>query len=145
MHNCGYYHIFFPTPKLRRKTFDDWNEEPLWSPFTVPADWHDPPSIHLASRSHYVEALSPGSTEHGIRLMGVRDYDSLRSLPAGDGRWASLFDANGLIPSTARLERWLLWPTGVRSPGAMRQWGHHATAFIGRRHFDDADLIERYF
>ena len=24
----------------------------------------------------------------------------------------------------------------------MRQWGHHATAFIGRRHFDDADLFE---
>jgi hypothetical protein len=27
----------------------------------------------------------------------------------------------------------------------MRQWGTHATAFIGRRHFDDADLIERRF
>jgi hypothetical protein len=27
----------------------------------------------------------------------------------------------------------------------MRQWGTHATAFVGRRHFDDADLIERRF
>jgi hypothetical protein len=27
----------------------------------------------------------------------------------------------------------------------MRQWGNHATAFIGRRHFDDADLTERRF
>jgi hypothetical protein len=27
----------------------------------------------------------------------------------------------------------------------MRQWGHHATAFVGRRHFDDVDLIERRF
>jgi hypothetical protein len=27
----------------------------------------------------------------------------------------------------------------------MRQWGHHATAFVGRRHFDDADLIEARF
>jgi len=27
----------------------------------------------------------------------------------------------------------------------MRQWGRHATAFVGRRHFDDADLIERRF
>jgi len=27
----------------------------------------------------------------------------------------------------------------------MRQWGHHATEFIGRRHFDDAYLMERYF
>jgi hypothetical protein len=27
----------------------------------------------------------------------------------------------------------------------MRQWGRHATAFVGRRHFDDPDLLERYF
>jgi hypothetical protein len=27
----------------------------------------------------------------------------------------------------------------------MRQWGRHATAFVGRRHFDDARLMERYF
>jgi hypothetical protein len=34
---------------------------------------------------------------------------------------------------------------GIDNAGAMRQWGTHATAFIGRRHFDDADLIERRF
>ena len=34
---------------------------------------------------------------------------------------------------------------GIRSPGAMRQWGHHATAFVGRRHFDDPYLIEQLF
>ena len=27
----------------------------------------------------------------------------------------------------------------------MRQWGRHATAFVGRRHFDDADLLEKRF
>ena len=46
---------------------------------------------------------------------------------------------------TDRLERWLLWPMGVPEPGAMRQWGTHATAFVGKRHFDDPDLIGRYF
>jgi hypothetical protein len=34
---------------------------------------------------------------------------------------------------------------GVPSAGTMRQWGHNSTAFLGRRHFDDADLIERRF
>jgi hypothetical protein len=34
---------------------------------------------------------------------------------------------------------------GIANPGAMRQWGTHATAFVGRRHFDDADLFERRF
>ena len=34
---------------------------------------------------------------------------------------------------------------GSESAGAMREWGRHATALIGRRQFDDADLIERRF
>jgi hypothetical protein len=27
----------------------------------------------------------------------------------------------------------------------MREWGRHATALVGRRQFDDADLIEKRF
>jgi hypothetical protein len=33
---------------------------------------------------------------------------------------------------------------GVASAGAMRQWGGHATAFIGRRHFDDPFLFDKF-
>ena len=56
-----------------------------------------------------------------------------------------MFGDDGLVAGTQRGERWILWPMGVPEPGAMRQWGYHATAFVGRRHFDDADLLERYF
>ena len=56
-----------------------------------------------------------------------------------------MFGADGIVKGTERAERWLLWPTGVRETGAMRQWGNHAIAFVGRRHFDDPDLIERNF
>jgi hypothetical protein len=34
---------------------------------------------------------------------------------------------------------------GIASAGQMRQWGRHATAFVGRRHFDDPYLLDRYF
>jgi hypothetical protein len=34
---------------------------------------------------------------------------------------------------------------GIAQPGAMRQWGHHATLFVGKRHFDEPHLVERYF
>lgn len=50
-----------------------------------------------------------------------------------------------LVPQSYRKERWILWPTGVLSPGAMRQWGRHAVAFVGERHFDDPYLVERIF
>ena len=56
-----------------------------------------------------------------------------------------LFGTDGIIAGTERLERFLLWPTGIANPGAMRQWGTHATAFVGRRHFDDPDLLDRAF
>ena len=65
-------------------------------------------------------------------------------LKAGQGT-ASLFDENGFVPGTERLEWVVLWPMGIEKPGAMRQWGHHATAFVGRRHFDEPELIARYF
>ena len=57
----------------------------------------------------------------------------------------SAYDPDGMIRGTERGERVFFWPMGIPSAGAMRQWGHHATAFVGRRHFDDADLIDKRF
>ena len=56
-----------------------------------------------------------------------------------------MFGPDGLVAGSERAERFFFWPMGIASAGAMRQWGHHATAFVGRSHFDDADLIERRF
>jgi hypothetical protein len=85
---------------------------------------------------------------HGIDSIvryTFRPYDELRSMMRLDGGVRSAFGPDGLVPGTERGERFLFWPMGIASAGAMRQWGRHATAFVGRRHFDDADLIERRF
>ena len=71
--------------------------------------------------------------------------DTLRSLHRPDGTHQSLFRGDGIVAGSERGERWLFWPMGIREPGAMRQWGRHATAFVGRRHFDDPGLLARYF
>ncbi len=68
-----------------------------------------------------------------------------RFAPAAAGGRRSAFRPDGIVPGSERSERYLFWPMGVSEPGAMRQWGRHATAFVGRRHFDDADLLEHYF
>ena len=78
---------------------------------------------------------------HRYRLV---ELDELRRLPHPAGR-RSLYGSDGLVPGSQRLERWILWPSGVVSPGAMRQWGRHASAFVGEAHFDDPDLLGRYF
>jgi hypothetical protein len=144
IHPCGCYHQVFPGAGHRVVQPGD-GSEPVLSP--APAPRLRPGErlvIRLAAATHYIVGLS---SEAAGRANGatyaLRDYDELRSLPAPDGRRRSLFDPAGLVPESARPERLLFWPMGIASAGAMRQWGQHAIAFLGRRHFDDPRLLER--
>jgi hypothetical protein len=147
IHNCGCYHEFFPSRHLRLR--DDlptsYFEPPL---LPQPAPEQQPLVLRIAPGTHFIQRLyhdeSPPKLLSAIQPMAWEEYDVLRSLPTTDG-YRNLFGKQGLIAGTERSERFLLWPMGIRSPGAMRQWGRHATAFVGRRHFDDAFLIESLF
>jgi hypothetical protein len=103
------------------------------------------PVLSIASGTHYVERVSIERGADSLVRYAFRQYDELRSMPRAVGDHASAFGPEGLIAGSERLERFLFWPMGIASAGAMRQWGRHATAFVGRRHFDDADLLERRF
>lgn len=146
IHNCGCYHQFFPTGYLVPKPQPDSLDETAFVPQQVPeARPGERVWLRIASRTHYLERVLLEQDPVGAMVYAVAPDDMLRSVPVpGDGS-RSVFGADGIVPGSERGERWLFWPMGVREPGAMREWGHHATAFIGRRHFDDADLIERYF
>ncbi|MFO7592454.1 MAG: hypothetical protein R6X15_00225 [Pseudomonadota bacterium] len=144
IHNCGCYHKFFPVAPLvaDEAATGFWTEAPL-----VPdriEQLGQIPVLHVASRTHYVDRLSFTSQPEGERYHWD-EYHRLRSLLLASGDRRSLFDDHGIIEESARPERVLLWPMGIRSPGAMRQWGRHPTAFVGRRHYDDPYLIERLF
>jgi hypothetical protein len=90
-----------------------------------------------------VNSRSPNAPQESI-LYDVQSYDLLNNLE-NDGGNRSLFGDKGLIAGSERLERFTLWPTGILSVGAMRQWGTHATGFIEEQQFDDADLLGKYF
>ena len=146
IHPCGCYHMFFPTPRARAlpapNGFDEW----AFSPQQLPrVQVGERPVLHVASGTHYIERVSIARGTDSVAQYELRDYDELRSLARLDGGSRSAFGPDGLIAGTERPERYLYWPTGVRSAGAMRQWGRHATAFVGRRHFDDAHLFEQRF
>ena len=145
IHACGCYHLLFPGPALRlRAETADWAEPPL-APQPAPAIGHgERLVIRLDSGSHElrrVYADQPGP----MTELETRPYAALYAVPVEWGGQRSLFGPNGRVAGSERAERWLLWPTGVPSPGAMRERGHHAIAFVGRRHFDDADLLDRLF
>lgn len=150
IHNCGCYHEFFLSHQLRlRKGLPSTYFESPLLPQLAPGQ--QPLVLRIAHHTHFIQRLYHDSAPDGQssaiqanQSMLWEDYDVLRSLPFGEG-YRSLFGKYGLVTGTERAERFLLWPMGIRSPGAMRQWGHHATAFNGRRHFDDAFLIESLF
>ena len=145
IHPCGCYHLFFPTPAAQAKPAPEPDIEWAFSPRTLPSvGLNDRLVLHVAAGTHYLQRVSfnsPGNDQHYT----WRDYNGLRSLPVDGQASRSVFGPDGFIAGTDRAEAWLFWPMGIERAGSMRQWGHHATAFVGRRHFDDADLMEKRF
>jgi len=147
IHACGCYALFVATPRVVPRPREDTLDEQALIVAALPA--HDAGArvvVELASGTHYVRGVrvldAPAS---GATRYGIADDDALRSLALPAGGTRSLYGPDGIVVGTERGERALFWPLGIRNAGAMRQWGHHATAFVGRRHFDEAFLLDRYF
>ncbi len=147
IHPCGCFHMFFPADGVEAvpspEKLIEWAFVPAGAP-ALPDGGRM--RILLQTRTHYMVGLGLArGAGDGVQPVGFADYDDLRSMPVAGGAFRSMFAPDGLVPGTERGERALFWPMGVPSAGAMRQWGRHSTAFLGRRHFDDADLMERRF
>ncbi len=150
IHPCGCYHQFVPTARLVAKPPEPGVEEGALVVQTLP----ELPvgarvRLHVAAGTHYLRRVEPvaagGAPAPGEDRYRLDRESALRTLPLAAGGTASLYGPDGIVAGTERPERYALWISGIESPGAMRQWGRHATAFVGRRHFDDAFLVERYF
>lgn len=145
IHPCGCYHMFFPTPRLKPLPAPQRVLEWSFTPTTLPAI---PETgrllVVVQARSHYLRNVLLSESAQGGEYR-FAEYDELRTLPLPGGGSRSIFGPDGLIEGTERGERFLFWPMGIASAGAMRQSGTQATAFVGRRHFDDADIFEKRF
>jgi hypothetical protein len=162
IHACGCWHQFFATARVRPRDGpapgQDALDEGLFMPQPPlpPAPPEARVLLRIASGTHQLRGVrwivEPGAPPAAGGTFGyhLADDDRLRSLPVpqpapGGPSSRSAFGPDGLVPGSQRLERFVFWPMGIDSAGQMRQWGRHATAFVGRRHFDDPDLLERYF
>ncbi len=147
IHACGCYHLFMPGDRLAARPPPQPGIEWAFVPQRLPALRPGQRlTVRIASGTHYVVGIDADAASGvGDRTYRLDDEQSLRALPLPGGGSRSVYDRAGLIAGSERGERFWFWPMGIASPGAMRQWGHHATAFVGRRHFDDADLIDRRF
>ena len=146
IHSCGCYHKYFIASDSLIAKAQPASKEPA-NIFKLDATTtHDGLTLAITANEHYivgVDSKSPNAQQESI-LYDIEPYDLLHNLISDDGN-RSLFDDQGLIAGSERLERFTLWPTGILSVGAMRQWGTHATGFIEEQHFDDANLLDQYF
>lgn len=147
VHPCGCYHQWLLVESglvLGKKGPGEEvpaGEEPLWIAGTVPQT-DTGMALYLSTGEHQLVDSRVAPEPVIARTYHFRPYDDLRGRsPVGK----RLFRSDGLVTGSERSERFLLWPTGVVSAGGMRQWGQHAVAFTGRRHFDDPHLLQRYF
>lgn len=148
MHNCGCYHMIFPGNGVKQRVASFSGEEPILVPTIAPeVSTAERIAVHIGHGTHYIKGLRAVADvdENPDGEYKLANYNTLRSLPLVSGDRKSMFGANGIVAGTSRKERWLLWPMGILDPGAMRQRGHHAIAFVGRRHFDAPRLFEKYF
>ncbi len=148
MHACGCYHLFFPTEKVAARSLPDTLDESLFAPQTL-SRVHSTGRVvlRIESGTHYLQRVltsadKSSATEAVYQLQHER---ALTTLASRSGGTRSAYGGDGMIAGTERGERWFFWPMGIESAGQMRQWGHHATAFVGRRHFDDPLLFDAYF
>jgi hypothetical protein len=143
IHPCGCWHSFYLPADSPLQLHRNADEEARLSQ-RLDFNGDTPPTLWLSAGEHRLHWVDARRSPYPALSYQRVALDQLRLLPHPRGR-RSLYASDGLVPGSERLERWLLWPSGVASPGAMRQWGRHATAFIGRAHFDDPHLLGRYF
>lgn len=142
VHPCGCFHtVFLPEGRqlALRRTEPPRAERPLV--FTAPSSSARvrlayAPDTHLVRHATAV-AEPPVSTTVPVRAYALRPEEELHRGPE-----RAPYGPHGLLAGTGRLERFFLWPSGIRSPGAMRARGRRATAFVGHRHFDAAELLD---
>ena len=150
MHACGCYHLFFPTEKVVARDLPATLDETLFVPQPGPLPTPrvgESVVLRIESGSHYLQRVSMMSERQQTAVVSyqLQDERSLTVLKRKAGGTRSAYGPDGLIAGSERAERWFFWPMGIESAGQMRQWGHHATAFVGRRHFDDPLLFDAYF
>lgn len=143
IHACGCYHYGFPVQPLQTRDGQT-GDHMLIPQASAPAD---SVALRLRSGTHALQRVVALGDAQATKQANYEllPYEDLYTLPHPDGGTRSFFGPEGFVAGTERPERLWLWPSGVRNAGAMRQFGRHATAFVGKAHFDDPFLLERVF
>jgi hypothetical protein len=145
LHASGHSHYWFPVQPLpRRESAGYWQQAGFFPQGQVAE--HDR-AVRLKAGSHAVRRVVPLAAARAERTATyeLRRYEDLYTLPLPSGGSHSLFGPDGVVPGSAGPDPSWIWSSGVRNPGALKQYGHHTPAYVGREHFDAPFLLESVF
>ena len=146
MNSCGCYHFYAPRKGLVKvKNPSSQSLYPFtltWLPDNYPEDQL---ILRVNSGWHQIENLYAEKIPTGSANYRLTSYDILESLPHSNGRNESVFDSKGIMKNSWRIEPYILFSMGIPRIGYMRQRSHHAIHIVGRTHFTDPDILDRYF
>lgn len=149
LHASGRDHFWFPAQSLEQRASGGYLSQPPFFPTESLAP--SAPVVRLAAESRRPNALLDNDTlaadigKKPAREYTLQRYEELYMLPRDDGTTRSAFRPDGLMQGATSDGPGWLWISGLQAPGALRQYGHHATSYVGRRVFDDPHLLEQVF
>ncbi len=145
LHASGRDHRWYLVQPLKERTEETHSHEAEFiAPELAPADGA---TLHMQAATHALRRVlaadqAVGASRHVYEL---RPYEELFTLDRPQGGTRSLFGPDGLVPGAHGVDPVGGFASGIRQPGVLRQYGHHAISHVGRRHFDDPDLLENTF
>ncbi len=145
MNNCGCYLQFFPGAALPPPRPVPFAPDPLVPQELPESAANQRLAVYVNAGWHQVIRLAAVALPGDAGSYQLADYRDLEQLPGPDGEITSLFDGDGLLPGSERVERWLFFSMGIPSVGSMRQRGHLPITLLGREHYDDPQLLNKTF
>jgi hypothetical protein len=146
MNNCGCYYFNIPRREMVKDIHPSADKlypfVPTWMPEAFP---RQPISLRVNSGWHQIEKVYTAPIPESAREYRLVPYDELESLPHADRSRESVFTPQGIMKDSKRIEPYIFFSMGIPKVGYMRQRNHHAIKLVGRSHFTDTDIYDRYF
>ncbi|WP_221073948.1 hypothetical protein [Agarivorans aestuarii] len=140
IHLCGCWYTLMLPNGQPYQALQDSAQEPV---LMHRVDAQTKMRISISADTHQIVGLAPAEENTELKTI---EYQSLAwqqlNLLAKADLTQSVFDRQGYVHGSQRLERWFFWPMGVKQPGSLRRFGDHAISFVGERYFDQAYLLE---
>ena len=102
-------------------------------------------ALRLNTGWHQVQKVYSKKLTSNTMPYQLLSYDVLENLPKENGTFESVFDVEGIMKNSFRIEPYILFPAGIRKIGYMRQRSNHPIKMVGEAHFTDPHLFDENF